>query len=30
MWISWSNIALNWDVYCLSKLKIPVWTDLYN
>ena len=29
MWISWSNIALNGDVYCLSKLKIPVWTDLY-
>ena len=29
MWISWSNIALNGNVYCLSKLKIPVWTDLY-
>jgi hypothetical protein len=30
MWISWSNIALDWDVYCLGTLKIPVWTDLYN
>ena len=29
MGISWSNIALDWDVYCLGKLKIPVWTDLY-
>jgi len=30
MWISWSNIALDWDTYCLGTLKIPVWTDLYN
>lgn len=30
MWISWRNIALDWDTYCLGTLKIPVWTDLYN
>lgn len=29
LWITWSYIVLDWDVYCLGKLRIPVWTDLY-
>lgn len=29
-WSNWSwNIALSWKVWCLYKLRIPVWTDLY-
>ena len=29
-WTSWSwYIALAWNVMCLEKLRIPVWTDLY-
>ena len=27
--ISGTNIAMNWKVYCLDRLKIPVWTNMY-
>lgn len=27
--ISGTNIAMNWKVYCLDRLKIPVWTNKY-
>lgn len=27
--ISGTNIALDWKVWCLSKLRIPVWNDMY-
>jgi hypothetical protein len=27
--ISGTNIALDWKVWCLSKLRIPVWTNMY-
>ena len=27
--ISGTNIALDWKVRCLSKLRIPVWTNMY-
>ena len=27
--ITGSNIAMNWKVWCLDRLRIPVWTNMY-
>ena len=27
--INWTNIAMNWKVWCLDRLRIPVWTNMY-
>ena len=27
--ITGTNIAMNWKVWCLNKLRIPVWTNMY-
>lgn len=27
--ISWTNIVVDWTLWCLGKLRIPVWTNLY-
>ena len=30
VYINWNYIYFSWTTYCGSKLRIPVWTDLYN
>ena len=27
--IVWTNVAVDWKLWCIWKLRIPVWTDLY-
>lgn len=29
MWLIGTNTAVDWTLWCLGKLRIPVWTDLY-
>ena len=30
MWLIGTNTAVTWTLWCLGKLRIPVWTNLYN
>lgn len=27
--ITWTNVAVTWKLWCLGRLRIPVWSDLY-
>jgi hypothetical protein len=29
LWINGSNVWVTWTLWCLGKLRIPVWNDLY-
>ena len=29
LWLAWTNVATTWTLWCLGKLRVPVWNDLY-
>jgi hypothetical protein len=30
MWLQGTNTAVDWTLWCLGKLRIPVWNNLYS